>query len=258
MLNYRKTTILFSVFFAILLLLCFFVKVNLWWFLVFFAIRFIVILTGSSFINLNFHLHAFCNNPLETKKNITLTFDDGPSENTLLVLDLLKKHNAKATFFCIGKNIEKHPEILKKIIQDGHIVGNHSYRHSRFFDFYSKKSVITELETTNAIIEKVTGLKTKLFRPPFGVTNPSIKKALKKTKHIVIGWNIRSLDGIIKNEKFIFNRIKTKISPGGIVLLHDTSLHTVNVLERLLLYLKVNDYNVISLEQLLKIKAYED
>ncbi|GAW89019.1 polysaccharide deacetylase [Flavobacterium psychrophilum] len=127
---------------------------------------------------------------------------------TLLVLDVLKKHNAKATFFCIGKNAEKHPEIIKQIISEGHIVGNHSYNHSRLFDFYRKDKLVEEIVQTDALIKKISGKKTILFRPPFGVTNPSIKKALQVTKHHVIGWNVRSLDGVIKNEKLVFNRIK--------------------------------------------------
>ncbi|WP_293893370.1 polysaccharide deacetylase family protein [Flavobacterium sp.] len=257
MLNYKKTNIIFITLFTLLVLLCVFVKVNWWWGLALFAARFVIFIVGSCFINLNFHVNAFCNNPLESQKNIAITFDDGPSENTLLVLDLLKKHNAKAAFFCIGKRMEKHPDIVRKIILEGHIVGNHSYSHSQFFDFYSKKRIVAEIKKTNAIIEKVGGVKTQLFRPPYGVTNPSIRKALEITKHIVIGWNIRSLDGILKNEKNIYNRITKRITPGGILLLHDTSLHSVKVLERLLLYLEKKKYTVVSLEQLLKIKAYE-
>jgi peptidoglycan/xylan/chitin deacetylase (PgdA/CDA1 family) len=258
MLNYRNTNIVFFVLFALLLLFSFFVTVNWLFFLLIFVARFIIIIIGSSQIPLNFHLKAYCNNPLEKEKNVALTFDDGPHEMTLLVLDVLKKYNAKATFFCIGKNVEKHPEILKRIIAEGHIVGNHSYSHAHFFDFYRKNKVLSELEETNSIIEKITGKKAGFFRPPYGVTNPSIRRALEVTKHKVIGWNIRSLDGIIKNEKFITNRIKKLVSPGGIVLLHDTSLQTVNILEQLLLFLENNKYEVVSLEQLLNIKAYED
>jgi peptidoglycan/xylan/chitin deacetylase (PgdA/CDA1 family) len=258
MLNYRNTNIVFFVFFALLLLFSFFVMVNWWFFLILFVIRFLILVVGSSFIQLGFHLKANCNNPLEKEKNVALTFDDGPHEMTLLVLDVLKKHNAKATFFCIGKNIEKHPEILQQIIFEGHTVGNHSYNHSRLFDFYRKDRLIAEILKTDALIEKISGKKTILFRPPFGVTNPSIKSALEVTKHHVIGWNIRSLDGIIKNEKFVFNRIKKLISPGGIVLLHDTSLQSVKALERLFKFIEQNEYRVVSLEQLLEIKAYED
>ena len=143
MLNYRNTNIVFFVLLALLLLLSFFVTVNWWFFLILFVIRFLILVVGSSFIQLNFHVKAYCNNPFETQKNVALTFDDGPNENTLLVLDLLQKHQAKATFFCIGKNIEKHPEIVQKIASEGHLVGNHSYSHSHFFDFYRKNRFYT-------------------------------------------------------------------------------------------------------------------
>lgn len=213
---------------------------------------------GSSFIGLNYHIKAYCSNPLETEKKIALTFDDGPHEMTLSVLELLEKYNAKATFFCIGKNIEAHPEILKKVVEEGHTIGNHSYSHAEFFDFYRKNKVIAEIEKTDALIETILGKKTTLFRPPYGVTNPSIRRALEVTKHKTIGWNIRSLDGVAKNEQFVFNRIIKRIAPGGIVLLHDTSIQTVHVLEQLLPFLQNNNYTVVPLEELLNIKAYED
>jgi len=172
------------------------------------------------------------------KKKIALTFDDGPHEMSLLVLELLKKYNVKATFFCIGKNIELHPEILKKVIAEGHTVGNHTYSHSPFFDFYRKNKVIAEIKRTDDLITSVSGEKPVLFRPPYGVTNPSIRRALAVTNHKTIGWNIRSLDGISEKRNFLLNRIIKRIKPGGIVLLHDTSLQTVNVLEQLLSFLQ--------------------
>lgn len=219
---------------------------------------FLVVFWGSTFIASNYHVKTYCENPLGTEKKIALTFDDGPNLMTLLVLDVLKKHNAKATFFCIGKNIEARPDILKRTIEEGHTVGNHSYGHSPFFDFYRKNIVIAEIEKTDTLIESVLGKKPKLFRPPYGVTNPSIRRALAVTGHKTIGWNIRSLDGVFKKEDFLLNRIIKRIKPGGIVLLHDTSIQTVNVLEQLLSFLQTNNYTVVPLEELLNIKAYED
>jgi peptidoglycan/xylan/chitin deacetylase (PgdA/CDA1 family) len=218
----------------------------------------LIVFWGSAFIGSNYHVKTYCGNPLETEKKIALTFDDGPHEMTLLVLDVLKKHNAKATFFCIGKNIETHPDILRKVIEDGHTVGNHTYSHVPFFDFYRKDQVIAEIQQTDALVESVLGKKTNLFRPPYGVTNPSIRRALAITKHKTIGWNIRSLDGVVKTEDFLLNRIIKRIKPGGIVLLHDTSVQTVIVLEQLLSYLQKNNYAVVPLNQLLNIQAYED
>jgi peptidoglycan/xylan/chitin deacetylase (PgdA/CDA1 family) len=257
MLNYHKTNFLFLAILSVLVTLSFFVSINWWWFLMILGFRFVILVVGSFFISLNFHLKAYCNNPLETDKKIALTFDDGPNEITLSILEILEKYNVKAAFFCIGKNIEKHPEILKQIVEKGHTVGNHSYSHSNFFDFYRKNRVIGEILKTDSLIESVSGKKVQLFRPPYGVTNPSIRKALEVTKHKVIGWNIRSLDGVLKDEKIIFARIKNRIVPGGIVLLHDAP-HTVTILERLMLHLESIEYKVVSIEELLKIKAYEN
>jgi peptidoglycan/xylan/chitin deacetylase (PgdA/CDA1 family) len=219
---------------------------------------FLIVFWGSAYIGSNYHVKTYCSNPLETEKKIALTFDDGTHEMTVLVLDVLRQYNAKATFFCIGKNIVAHPDILKRIIEEGHAVGNHSYNHSPFFDFYRKKQVIAEIEQTDALIESILGKKPTLFRPPYGVTNPSIRRALAVTRHKTIGWNIRSLDGGTKNEKFIFDRIIKRIKPGGIVLLHDTSIQTVHVLDQLLSFLQKNNYTVVPLEELLNIKAYEN
>lgn len=218
MISHRKINVIFLTLCLLLLVLSCCITVKWWYFLVLLGIRFICLLIGSSFIQLNYHVKAYCKNPNEKGKKIALTFDDGPHPITPQILALLKVYNAKATFFCIGKNIEQHPEILKQIFEDGHVIGNHSFSHSHFFDFYRKDKVVQELQDTNAIIEKSIGKKVRFFRPPYGVTNPSIAKALNVTQHLVIGWNIRSMDGMIKNEKIIYSRIEKRIAPGSIVL----------------------------------------
>jgi len=248
-------------FVSVLLLLTFLsfnAVVEIKYFVITACLWFLTVFWGSAFIASNYHVKTYCGNPLETEKKIALTFDDGPHEMSLLVLELLKKYNVKATFFCIGKNIELHPEILKKVIAEGHTVGNHTYSHSPFFDFYRKNKVIAEIKRTDDLITSVSGEKPVLFRPPYGVTNPSIRRALAVTNHKTIGWNIRSLDGISEKRNFLLNRIIKRIKPGGIVLLHDTSLQTVNVLEQLLSFLQKNNYAVVPLEELLNIKAYEN
>lgn len=256
--KHKLITIFFSISLLLLAIASFFVVIGINYFLLIGVLWFLIVFIGSSFISSNYHVKAYCSNRLITEKKIALTFDDGPNEMTIAVLDVLQRYNAKATFFCIGKNIEKHADILQRTINDGHTIGNHSCSHSPFFDFYNTTEVIAEIEKTNVLIKSVLGKETTLFRPPYGVTNPSIRKALSVTKHKTIGWNIRSLDGIIKNKKFLFDRIIKRIKPGGIVLLHDTSMETVVVLEQLLSFLEKNNYSVVPLEELLNIKAYED
>ncbi|EJL63002.1 polysaccharide deacetylase family protein [Flavobacterium sp. CF136] len=258
MITHKNISLFFIFLLLLLLLLKLYIAIDFWWFAIIVSVWFVFNLIGSSLISSNYHVKAFCNNPSETEKKITLTFDDGPSPYTLEVLDLLKKYNTKATFFCIGKNIEVYPEIVKQIIAEGHLVGNHSYSHSPFFDFYNAKKITEEIQQTDTLLEKFTSKKINFFRPPYGVTTPSIRRALKITGHKVIGWNIRSLDGGTKNQNLIFNRIIKRISPGGIVLLHDTASHSVLVLEQFLQFLQNQNYQVVSVEELLNLKAYED
>lgn len=212
---------------------------------------------GSFNITWNYHIDAVNKNSSIPEKKIAITFDDGPNEiYTPQVLDLLKKYNATATFFCIGKHAEQHPIILKRIVSEGHLIGNHSYTHPNHFGFYNTQQVLGEIQKTNKLVEKITGKKMNYFRPPFGVTNPSIAKAINNTKHITFGWNIRSLDTVIKSEQKIINRITKKVPPGSILLLHDSHDRIIPVLEQLLLFLKQHNYQTISLEKLSNTKAY--
>lgn len=213
------------------------------------------VIWGSLTIQSGYFVKTY--NSGHSQNHIAITFDDGPHPETLLVLQLLEKHIAKATFFCIGKQIEKYPDIFREIIENGHSVGNHSYSHSTFFGFFSSEKVKRELEQTDALIKKYSGNNPTFFRPPFGVTNFHIQKALRKTKHYTIGWNIRSLDTVIKSEETILKRVVNRLKPGSIVLMHDTSQKTVNVLEQLLIHLERENYQPITVDQLLKIPAYE-
>ncbi|MBC5837343.1 polysaccharide deacetylase family protein [Flavobacterium muglaense] len=258
MLKHKAVAIFFTTILAILAIASLFVAIEIGYAVIVIFVWFIVVLYGSTFIFSNYHVHAYCSNPLETEKKIAITFDDGPSPNTTLILEVLEKYQVKAAFFCIGQQVEKHPEIVRKLISENHIIANHSYEHSSFFDFLRRDSVIEELRKTDALIEKYLGKKPQFFRPPYGVTNPSIRRALEVTKHKVIGWNIRSLDGIIKNEKFIYKRIIKRVKPGAIILMHDTTFETVQVLEQLLLFLEKNKYEVVPIDQLLNLKAYEN
>jgi peptidoglycan/xylan/chitin deacetylase (PgdA/CDA1 family) len=219
---------------------------------------FSITLLGSFFIHWNYHLTSLNSNKNSSKDFVSLTFDDGPHPVfTPKVLELLRQYNARATFFLIGKNAESHPEIVQDILRQGHVIGNHTYSHSNKFGFLGASKVIAELEHTDSVIEKISGFKMKMYRPAFGVTNPNIQKALAQTKHDCIGWSVRSLDTTSKNSEAILKRITSRISIGDIVLLHDTSDKTLDVLERLLLFLQVNNLKSVTVDELLNINAYE-
>lgn len=234
-----------------------YIKVPVFIFILLFLSWLLITSIGSFNIRWNYHLKAFNSNINHPKKQVAITFDDGPNPNfTPEILKLLQTYNAKATFFYIGKQVEKHPELIKSIIEQGHTIGNHSYTHSKFFDFYGKQRVIEEVQKTDAVVLAITGKKTTLFRPPYGVTNPAIAKAIKQTNHKVIGWNIRSLDTLKTNEDAILKRITKNIKPGSVILLHDTQAITVSVLEQLLLFLQINGYQSITIDAIFNIEAY--
>lgn len=262
-LKHKTVNLFFVLLLTILLVANFFIVVPFYVFVVLVLIWIILTTIGSFNILWNYHVPSLnyrVKNYGDNSKNkqIALTFDDGPHPvYTPQVLDLLKQYNIKASFFCIGKNIEAQPELLKKIIAEGHLVANHTYSHSDFFGFYNVKKVVEELEKTNQIVKDLVDLDIKLFRPPFGVTNPSIKKGLLATEHTSIGWSVRSLDTVIKSKEKILNRITQKLKSGDIVLLHDISQQTVETLKDLLVFLERQQFEPVRVDELLEIDAYQ-
>ncbi len=177
-----------------------FSKISVPWLLIPIIIYSAIESYGAYFIQSGFHFKSLCK-AKTNEKNIVITFDDGPSANAKEVLEKLKRANVKATFFLIGKNILNDKEVVKQIHDEGHLIGNHSFTHSGWFDLFSANRIKSELIQTEMLIQETTGITTKLFRPPFGVTNPNLRKALTKLNLISIGWNVRSFDTSIKDEK---------------------------------------------------------
>lgn len=208
-----------------------------------------VVVWGSFHIELGYFVNSITHKRTRAKE-VALTFDDGPTEFTPQFLDLLKEHQIKATFFCIGKQIEKHPETFQRIIEEGHTIGNHTLTHSNSTGFLSASKMIEEIEKCDDVISKVGNIKTELYRPPFGVTNPNIAKAIKRTHKKSIGWNVRSLDTVIDNEKKIYRRITKGLQKGSIILLHDTSEKTYRVLVDLLVFLEDKKYATFTIDSI--------
>ena len=219
-------------------------------------IYFIFIVIGVMNIRLGFFIKALCRAG-SGEKAVSLTFDDGPAEFTSQILDILKEYNIKATFFCIGKQIEENPEMLKRINNEGHLIANHSYSHNFWFDFWSSRKIIADLKKAEELVYNLTSHKIKLFRPPYGVTNPAIKKAAVKMKYTVIGWSLRSFDTVHKDREKLLYRLKRLLKPGKIILLHDSQKITAGILKDFLDYTIANNIPFKRLDELLKIEAYE-
>jgi peptidoglycan-N-acetylglucosamine deacetylase len=213
-------------------------------------------ITGAKVIQLNYFFDSQCS-IITSDKIVAISFDDGPHPDvTPELLKLLDKHNVLATFFCIGKNVDSNPLLVKDIISRGHIVGNHTYGHSNFFDLFSPSKMLKEIKDTNNAIHSATGVMPLFFRPPYGVTNPMLKIAIKKSGMISIGWSLRSFDTIHSGDRVI-SKLKNQTRPGDIVLFHDTGKEIISIMESYLIWLKENDYKVVSLAKLIEKSAYE-
>lgn len=222
---------------------------SFWVYIACFLVFSAVVVWGSFAIELGYFVNSITHKRTKIKE-IALTFDDGPTEFTPKFLDLLKEYQIKATFFCIGKQIEKYPETFQRIIAEGHTIGNHTLTHSKSTGFLSTSKMIVEIENCDKVINNIGNIQTNLYRPPFGVTNPSIAKAIKQTHKISIGWNVRSLDTIIDDEKKIYKRVTKNLRKGSIILFHDTSEKTYRVLVDLLVFLKDKKYSTFTVDSI--------
>ncbi len=190
---------------------------------------------------------------LDDKRTIAFTFDDGVDPvMTPKILDILEKNNAKATFFIIGKKAQQYPELVKQIAAQGHSIGSHSMYHKNTFPMQKSQCIYDEIMLSTSVIEDVIRAKVKFFRPPFGVTNPLIAKALKRTELVSIGWNIRSLDTIGNEVEKVTERVCRKVKGGDIILLHDDRENADLLLENILEKLKPQGFNYKSIDAALK------
>lgn len=197
-----------------------------------------------------------------TVKQVALTFDDGilEPEQTQQILEILEHYQVQATFFCIGKNIQTKEQqaVLKQLHKAGHWIGNHSFSHANLFDFYSSQRVVEEIKATDALIYSLIGEQPLFFRPPYGITTPNIAKALKQLPHQTIGWSLRSLDTVIKKEQALLQRLKKQLHAGAIILMHDHVKSLPTVLPLFLDYLLSEGYQVVGLDELLELPAYNN
>jgi len=161
------------------------------------------------------------------ERKVFLTFDDGPTpEITEWVLKELKKHKAKATFFCIGKNIKQNPELFNKIISDNHAIGNHSNNHLNGWKtktaVYLENVILCQLEITKQL-SKNTNQKNTLFRPPYGKIKKAQSKKLKQLGYKIIMWDVLSgdFDTTISPKECLKNVLKNTDS-GSIIVFHDS------------------------------------
>lgn len=242
MLSYRNINKLFIAIILLLLILAGNQWIPIYIMIIPFILYILALTYGVVNIRADFYLKSI--QTLKNKDQILLTFDDGPHPiYTPLILDLLDQYEAKAIFFVIGEHAEKTPLLLQEIKARGHRIGNHSWSHDPYFDFFSVNRMVDEIKRTNEVIEKITGEKPLYFRPPFGITNPRIAKLLHKTGMKSVSWSYRSYDTKSRSNERIIAEIQEKIDGGEILLFHDPISRTFVILKEILPWLK-EKYNL--------------
>lgn len=172
--------------------------------------------------------------PSEKKKIVALTFDDGPdARHTPEVLDILKEKGIKATFFLVGTQIAKYPEVVKRINDEGHAIGNHSYDHKDLSKL-SKQQVINEMTRTDDLLNDALGFTPTLFRAPYGAVSSTLKSVLKTNGRDLIGWNVDTRDWAGTSISDMRHMIKHDTRPGSTILMHSFgNKHVKNTVEML-------------------------
>ena len=190
------------------------------------------------------------------KKVAALTFDDGPSTPyTQQILDILKKHDIKATFFLLGSEVQKYPDLVERIYTEGHEIGNHSWSHARLI-FKTPTFIREEIESTDQLIRRLGYTGPLHFRAPYGNKLLILPWILKNMDRPHILFDVIPKDWELTSPQIIAQRVGEQLHPGAIILLHDGGgerSNTVNSLELILAHMKENNYQLLTISELLKL-----
>ncbi len=198
---------------------------------------------------------------------VALTFDDGPSPiYTPQILDVLREKGVKATFFLVGKHVEKYPDVAKRIVDEGHEIGNHTYSHRDLVPA-TRATVVKEIKKAEKAIETICGVKPVLFRPPRGVYSNAVRKIILKEGYTIILWSVSTQDWRLVKPSFILKRIKKFCRPGSIILFHDSGAlikpeggsrgHTVEALPQVIDWLKSNGFQITTVSSLIEETSFD-
>lgn len=182
------------------------------------------------------------------RKLVAITFDDGPNNDyTRMLLSGLKERGVKATFFLLGKEVVKYPEIVAEIHADGHLIGTHSYEHVNLKNLCDE-AAIEQVDKTNEAIHAITGEYPEYIRPPFGSWKCNLDY---ETKMIEVLWDIDPLDWKTNNSDVIAKRVTDKVTENDIILLHDASESSVLAAFKIIDQLEKEGYTFVTVDEIL-------
>ncbi|MET7327957.1 polysaccharide deacetylase family protein [Nonomuraea sp. NPDC005650] len=187
----------------------------------------------------------------EQVKCIALTFDDGPGQYAGTLLDTLKKYDAKATFFLEGQYVKSRPAFVKRMVAEGHEVGNHSYSHPDFTKAEAG-TIRNEIKKTQDAVKKAAGVEPKLLRPPYGLADLQVADVATEFGMPMILWTAGSEDWSSKNVDAIKKKTMEVAQPNGIILMHDWVKQTVDAMPALVKSLQKKGYHLVTVSDIVK------
>lgn len=187
------------------------------------------------------------------KPMIALTFDDGPGPRTSELLNQLKKYNAHATFFMLGKNVKLYPDAVKQMLKDGNELGNHSYDHQQLTKI-DGAAVKKEVDDTNRNIKNICGSPATLLRPPYGAINDTVKSNVGMP---MILWNVDTLDWKTRNSQSTIDSVMKNLKDGDIVLMHDIHSQTIDAALELIPKLEEEGYQLVTVSEMAAAKKQD-
>jgi peptidoglycan/xylan/chitin deacetylase (PgdA/CDA1 family) len=194
------------------------------------------------------------------QNRIALTFDDGPDPRfTEDVLDVLDQYNVPATFFLLGSRAAAYPEIVERINNEGHIIGNHTYFHPNLVKEGDIPTLEREVTRTEGTLNDIINFRTALFRPPYGFLYSELVEKLAEMQYVIIGWSVDSLDWVEDPPEIIASTVLDNVQPGAIILLHDGAdwdgdrTNTVEALKQIIPALQEQGYEFVTVPDLLNI-----
>lgn len=189
-------------------------------------------------------------NNTDKVKKIAITFDDGPHpEYTLKLLDGLKERNVKATFFVIGENVSNNPDVIKRMAEDGHLIGNHTYSHVQL-TCISEEKAITEINKTSELITTYAGVSPKYIRPPYGMYSDALKRETNLTPVL---WTVDPRDWSVLNTDSVVKHVLKRAKSGDIILLHDIFDTSVEAAFQIIDALKAEGYEFVTVDEFIKV-----
>lgn len=186
---------------------------------------------------------------LKAKREIALTFDDAPNLFTEELLEILAEYEVPATFFLVGSQVEKYPQIAYQIVAAGHEVGNHSFSHCWSGDD-ALEVLVEDIERAEKVIYQVTGQIPRYFRPPGGMINEVVKEACGRTGYSIVLWWVDSQDWLLSEEDMV-EKVKKETRNGAIILFHNLAV-TIKILPQIIEYFRGEGYELVTVSQLLQ------